>query len=214
MLKFKIKIFKVEFFFKENATVYILTRIYDRRFNSMNKNLQAHLIDKCKNNETLAQMQLYDLYCKAMYNTACNYIKDDVIAQDIMQEAFLKAFVKIESFTAEASFGSWLKRIVINQCIDYLKKKRIELVSIEEKELTIADDGDWTVKEEVSVNVVISAINSLPEKYKVVLNLYLIEGYDHQEIAKVLNITEVNSRSQLMRGKNKLRGQLKQYNYA
>ncbi|NOR28351.1 MAG: sigma-70 family RNA polymerase sigma factor, partial [Lutibacter sp.] len=103
----------------------------------------------------------------------------------------------------------WIKRIVINQCIDYLKKKRIELVSIEEKELTIADDGDWTVKEEVTTDIVTSAINSLPEKYKVVLNLYLIEGFDHQEIAKVLNITEVTSRSQLMRGKNKLKGQLK-----
>ena len=95
-----------------------------------------------------------------------------------------------------------------------MKKKRIELVSIEETALTISDEGDWSVKEEVSVSIVTSAINSLPEKYKVVLNLYLIEGYDHKEIAKVLNITEVNSRTQLMRGKNKLKGQLKQYNYA
>ena len=73
---------------------------------------------------------------------------------------------------------------------------------------------DWTIDEKPSINVITSVINSLPEKYKVVLNLYLIEGYDHQEIAHVLNITEVNSRSQLMRGKNKLKSELKEYNYA
>lgn len=172
------------------------------------------IVEDCKQNNAKAQMQLYDMYCQAMLTIAQRYVKDSFVAEDMMQDAFIKVFKNIQGFKGEVTIGAWIKRIVINQCIDYLKKKRIELVSIEEKELTIADDGDWTVKEEVSVNIVTSAINSLPEKYKVVLNLYLIEGYDHQEIAKVLNITEVNSRSQLMRGKNKLRGQLKQYNYA
>lgn len=172
------------------------------------------IVEDCKQNNAKAQMQLYDMYCQAMLTIAQRYVKDSFVAEDMMQDAFIKVFKNIQGFKGEVTIGVWIKRIVINQCIDYLKKKRIELVSIEEKELTIADDGDWTVKEEVSVNIVTSAINSLPEKYKVVLNLYLIEGYDHQEIAKVLNITEVNSRSQLMRGKNKLRGQLKQYNYA
>lgn len=172
------------------------------------------IVEDCKQNNAKAQMQLYDMYCQAMFTIAQRYVKDSFVAEDMMQDAFIKVFKNIQGFKGEVTIGAWIKRIVINQCIDYLKKKRIELVSIEEKELTIADDGDWTVKEEVSVNIVTSAINSLPEKYKVVLNLYLIEGYDHQEIAKVLNITEVNSRSQLMRGKNKLRGQLKQYNYA
>ncbi len=172
------------------------------------------IVEDCKQNNAKAQMQLYDMYCQAMFTIAQRYVKDSFVAEDMMQDAFIKVFKNIQGFKGEVTIGAWIKRIVINQCIDYLKKKRIELVSIEEKELTIADDGDWTVKEEISVNVVTSAINSLPEKYKVVLSLYLIEGYDHQEIAKVLNITEVNSRSQLMRGKNKLRGQLKQYNYA
>jgi RNA polymerase sigma-70 factor (ECF subfamily) len=172
------------------------------------------IVEDCKQNNAKAQMQLYDMYCQAMFTIAQRYVKDSFVAEDMMQDAFIKVFKNIQSFKGEVTIGAWIKRIVINQCIDYLKKKRIELVSIEEKELTIADEDDWTVKEEVSMNIVTSAINSLPEKYKVVLNLYLIEGYDHQEIAKVLNITEVNSRSQLMRGKNKLRGQLKQYNYA
>jgi len=172
------------------------------------------IVEDCKQNNSKAQIQLYDLYCEAMFIIALRYVKDNFVAEDMMQDAFIKVFKNIKSFKGEVTIGAWIKRIVINQCIDYLKKKRIELVSIEEKELTIADDGDWTVKEEVSTDIVTSAINSLPEKYKVVLNLYLIEGYDHQEIAQVLNITEVTSRSQLMRGKNKLKGQLKQYNYA
>ncbi len=131
----------------------------------------------------------------------------------MMQDAFIKVFKNIDSFKGEVSIGAWIKRIVINQCIDYLKKKKIALVSIEEKQLTIADDGDWTVDEEINIDLITSAINSLPEKYKVVLNMYLVEGYDHQEISEVLNITEVNSRSHLLRGKNKLKSQLKAYNY-
>jgi RNA polymerase sigma-70 factor (ECF subfamily) len=176
--------------------------------------LNNKIVEDCKQNNAKAQMQLYDMYCQAMYTIALRYVKDSFVAEDMMQDAFIKVFKNINNFKGEVTIGAWIKRIVINQCIDYLKKKRIELVSIEEKELTIADDGDWTVKEAVTTDIITTAINSLPEKYKVVLNLYLIEGYDHQEIAQVLNITEVTSRSQLMRGKNKLKGQLKQYNYA
>ena len=174
------------------------------------------IVEDCKQNNAKAQMQLYDMYCQAMFTIAQRYVKDNFVAEDVMQDAFIKVFKNIQSFKGEVTIGAWIKKIVINQCIDYLKKKRIELVSIEEKELTIANDDDdnWKIKEEVTTDIVTSAINSLPEKYKVVLNLYLIEGFDHQEIAQVLNIAEVTSRSQLMRGKNKLKGQLKQYNYA
>ena len=176
--------------------------------------LNNKIVDDCKQNNAKAQMQLYDMYCQAMFTIAQRYVKDSFVAEDMMQDAFIKVFKNIQNFKGEVTIGAWIKKIVINQCIDYLKKKKIELVSIEEKQLIIADDNDWTVCDEANVTVITNAINSLPEKYKVVLNLYLIEGFDHQEIAEVLNITEVTSRSQLMRGKNKLRGQLKQYNYA
>ena len=172
------------------------------------------LVEGCKRNSAKAQMRLYDKYCQGMFAIAMRYVKDSATAEDVMQDAFLKVFKNIESFKGEVTIGSWIKRIVINQCIDYLKKKKIELVSIEEKELTIADDDDWQVKDSVNIGIITAAMNQLPEKYKIVLNMYLFEGYDHQEIAQVLNITEVNSRSQLMRGKNKLKSQLKQYNYA
>lgn len=176
--------------------------------------LNDQIVVGCTKNDAKAQMQLYDLYCDAMYTICLRYIKDTATAEDVMQDAFIKVFKNIGSFKGEVTIGAWIKKIVINQCIDHLKKRKIELVSIEEKELNVADDGDWSVSDDVNVNIITSAINSLPEKYKVILNMYLIEGYDHQEIAQVLNITEVNSRSQLMRGKNKLKSQLKAYNYA
>ena len=176
--------------------------------------LNSRIVEDCKQNDAKAQMRLYDMYCDAMFIIVKRYVKDSFTAEDVMQDAFIKVFKNIQTFKGEVTIGAWIKKIMINQCLDYLKKKRIELVSIEEKELNVADEDDWTVKEEVNVQTITMAINSLPEKYKVVLNLYLLEGYDHQEIAQVLNITEVNSRSQLMRGKNKLKSQLKQYNYA
>ena len=176
--------------------------------------LNNQIVEDCKLNNSKAQMQLYDMYCNAMFITAKRYVKDNFIAEDIMQEAFIKVFKNINGFKGEVTIGAWIKKIVINQSIDYLKKKKIELVSIDEAKLTIADENDWNVNEEVTINSITSAINNLPEKYKIVLNLYLIEGYDHQEIAQVLNITEVTSRSQLMRGKNKLKSHLKEYKYA
>jgi len=181
----------------------------------MNKTifLNNKIVEDCKLNKAKAQMQLYDSYCDAMFIIAKRYVKDSFEAEDIMQEAFIKVFKNIEKFKGEVTIGAWIKKIVINQCIDYLKKKRIQLVSIEEKEIQLAESNDWTVDNNVDIKVVVNSINNLPEKYRVVLNLFLMEGYDHKEISQVLNITEVSSRSQLMRGKNKLKSELKQYNY-
>jgi RNA polymerase sigma-70 factor (ECF subfamily) len=148
-----------------------------------------------------------------MYIIAQRYVKDNFIAEDVMQDAFIKVFKNIQNFKGEVTLGAWIKKIVINQCIDYLKKKKIELVSLENSKIEIVEENNWTVTEDVTFEIVNNAINNLPDKYKVVLNLYLLEGYDHQEIAQILNITEVASRSQLMRGKNKLKSQLKKYNY-
>lgn len=175
--------------------------------------LNTKIVEGCRQNNAKSQMQLYNMYCNAMFIVAKRYVKDSMIAEDVMQDAFIKVFKKIDSYKNEVTIGAWIKRIVINQCIDYLKKKRIELVSIEEKELKIANDDDWMVEDETTVKKVLESINQLPNKYKTILNLYLIEGYDHKEISQILNITEVASRSQLMRGKNKLKSQLKDFKY-
>ena len=179
----------------------------------MDSNFQTHLIEKCKNNDSRAQMQVYDQYCKAMFNTAYNFVKDDDIAQDVMQEALIKAFKKIDTYTGEASFGSWLKRIVINQSLDWLKKKKLETVELKEEVAYLPNDDPMEGDSEISMAVIYRCIESLPQKCKNVVKLYLLEGYDHQEVAQILEISEVASRSQLSRGKSKLKELLIHENY-
>lgn len=159
-------------------------------------------------------MQLYNLYSKAMFLVAKRYVKDSVLAEDVMQDAFIKAFKNLHSYKAEVSFGAWLKRIVINQSIDELKKKKLELVTINEEIVTIVEEDNWEVEEAISTKMIIETINNLKEKYRVVLTLYLLEGYDHSEISEILNIAEVTSRTHLMRGKKQLQEQLKTISYA
>ena len=179
----------------------------------MDSNFQAHLIEKCKKNDSRAQMQLYDQYCKAMFNTAYNFVKDDDIAQDVMQEAFIKAFKKIETFSGEATFGAWLKRIVVNQSLDWIKKQKIQTVELNDNIVYMADDEPLEVDAEIKLSAIYKCIEELPQKCKNVVKLYLIEGYDHQEVAQILEISEVASRSQLSRGKSKLKELLIHRNY-
>ena len=178
------------------------------------KQLHQPIIDQCKNNNAKAQMQLYNLYCKAMLLVAHRYVKDRFVAEDVMQDAFIKAFKNIENYKNEVAFGAWLKRIVINQSIDQLKKNKLELVAINEEVYKIENDKDWEIDNTISVEEIIARINNLKEKYRLVLTLYLIEGLDHQEISEVLQITENTSRTHLLRGKKILKEQLKNTSYA
>ncbi|WP_299670122.1 sigma-70 family RNA polymerase sigma factor [uncultured Polaribacter sp.] len=178
------------------------------------KQLHQPIIDQCKNNNAKAQMQLYNLYCKAMFIVAHRYVKDRCIAEDVMQDAFIKAFKYIKNYKNEVAFGAWLKRIVINQSIDHLKKNKLELVAINEEVITTVEAEDWQVESTISVDEIVETINNLKEKYRLVLTLYLLEGYDHQEISTVLNITENTSRTNLLRGKRILKEQLKNTSYA
>ncbi|WP_458629376.1 RNA polymerase sigma factor [Winogradskyella sp. PC D3.3] len=171
-----------------------------------------HIVEKCKQNDRQAQMQLYNQYCNGMLIVALRFVKDRMEAEDIVQEAFIKAFSKLEDFKAEVSFGAWLKRIVINRCIDVLKSKKQRLVALEVNHLSVIDkayETDWTIDDGITVEDVKTAIETLSEKYKYVVLLYLMEGYDHKEISEILNISEVASRTQLSRGKQKLKDVLK-----
>lgn len=137
-------------------------------------------------------------------------MKNSQDAEDAMQEAFIKAFKKIDSYKGEVSFGAWLKKIVIHTCIDSLKSAKLKFSDVDERYLNVVDsDDNWEVDDRVSLAEIKTAISQLPPKYEVVVSLFLIEGYDHQEISEVLGISEVNSRTQLMRGKQKLKESLK-----
>lgn len=165
------------------------------------------LVNDCRAGNRKAQFELYKLYATAMYNVALRIVNDDAEAEDVLQEAFLDAFNRITDFRQETTFGLWLKQIVINRSINYLRKRKAEFVSLDEVE--IADEPSYEEEEaNLKVAAIKEAMNELPDGYRVVLSLYLFEGYDHEEIAHILKITENTSRSQYMRAKRKLNGLL------
>ena len=142
-----------------------------------------------------------------MYSICLRIINNETEAEDVMQDAFLNAFKKIDTYKGEVSFGAWLKRIVINRSLDVLKKRKVKFEEINEKTNQIAD-YQMEIKE-VNVQLIKDAIQKLPDGYRVVLSLYLIEGFDHEEISEILGISNSNSRTQYLRAKNKLRELLK-----
>lgn len=163
----------------------------------------VELVNECRNGNRKAQFELYKLYANAMYNVALRIVNDDAEAEDVLQEAFLDAFSRIKDFRQETTFGLWLKQIVINRSINYLRKRKLELVSLDEVE--VADEIETDFEETtLKVEAIKTAMNELPDGYRVVLTLYLFEGYDHEEIAHILKITENTSRSQYLRAKRKL----------
>ncbi|TCO26716.1 RNA polymerase sigma-70 factor (ECF subfamily) [Pedobacter psychrotolerans] len=152
-----------------------------------------------------AQFDLYKLYAKAMYNVALRILNYEEEAEDVLQESFLDAFTRIVDFRQETTFGLWLKQIVINKSINYLRKRKMEFVSTDEvsevpDEVSFDDYDTRLQAEEVR-----KAITELPDGYRVVLSLYLLEGYDHEEISHILKISENTSRTQYMRAKKKLK---------
>jgi RNA polymerase sigma-70 factor (ECF subfamily) len=176
--------------------------------------IQHQLIEACKQNDRRAQLKLYNKYCDGMYYVALRFINDPFEAEDAMQEAFIKAFQKLAQFTGDVSFGAWLKRIVINKCLDKLKARKLEMVAINEQVLgTVEEEENWNVDDHVGIDEVKASMQQLPEKYRYPLMLYLLEGYDHQEIAEILDISQVASRTLVHRGKKKLQDELKEKRY-
>jgi len=176
------------------------------------RNLHQDLLDGCKLGDQKAQFQIYKLYYKAMYNTSLRIVNDTMEAEDIMQESFLSAFEKIETYSGTVSFGAWLKKIVINRSLDALGKRKAVFEDIESHAGLRDESSDDMIKYEeldVKVEEVKEAIEKLPDGYRVILSLYLLEGYDHDEIAEILTISSSTSRSQLSRAKQKLISELR-----
>lgn len=173
----------------------------------------ADIIKKCKANNRKAQMQLYKQYCNGMYCVAMRFLKNENDAEDVVQEAFINAFLKIEQYSGEVTFGAWLKKIVIHKCLDFIKVKKDKYVALTETSLTIVEDDDWLVEDTVTLQQIKFAIAQLPSKYQCVVQLYLIEGYDHSETSGILDITESACRTRLLRGKGLLKELLKEKRY-
>jgi RNA polymerase sigma-70 factor (ECF subfamily) len=175
---------------------------------------QSNVVEKCKQNDRSAQLQLYRKYCDGMFNVAMRFVKNSDDAEDVLQESFIKAFQKLHQFKGDVTFGAWLKRIVINKSIDFLKAKKDKIVPLDERYMQVVqEDDNWNVPSVISLEQVRNAIDDLQDKYKYVVLMYLVEGYDHQEISEVLNISESACRTRLLRGKGYLKELLKEKNY-
>jgi len=146
-----------------------------------------------------------------MLNIAMRMVNNYAEAQDVLQEAFVKAFRNLHTFKGDSTFGAWLKRIVVNMSINHLKKRKIQWVSMDTMYSDIAERSDSPPPQESAWNMeqIRRAIMKLPDGYRMVLSLYLLEGYDHKEIAHILGISEATSKSQYSRAKRKLKNMLK-----
>tara|TARA_R110002049_G_scaffold306173_1_gene504170 strand:- start:3903 stop:4445 length:543 start_codon:yes stop_codon:yes gene_type:complete len=174
---------------------------------------QIDIVNKCKENNRKAQLQLYKQYSNGMYCIAMRFLKDESDAEDVVQEAFINAFQKIEQFKGDVTFGAWLKKIVINKSLDFLKLKKEKHIELNDTYLKVVEDDDWTVEVGVTLDQIKDAIAQLPDKYGCVVKLYLMEGYDHTETSGILNITESACRTRLLRGKGLLKELLKDRRY-
>ncbi len=170
--------------------------------------IHEDLIESSKQGSDKARFQLYQLYSKAMFNVCYRMLNNREDAEDMLQEVFIQVFQKLDSFRYESSFGSWLKTITIHSCINFLNKKKTELIYCDE-----IDRHDRVQEEEQHVELttenVLKAMEDLPEGGRLVFSLYLLEGYDHSEIAEILNITESTSKTQYMRAKRRVYENLK-----
>ncbi len=167
-------------------------------------------MERCKVGERGAQYQLYKLYSKAMFNVCMRVLNQIEEAEDVLQDAFVDAFSHLHQFRQQSTFGAWLKQIVLNKAISQLRSKKAQWVEIESlqnghNEYEFQDNSDDDSDDiELSIERVKQALHMLPGGYRVVLSLYLFEGYDHEEISQVLGISESTSRTQYMRAKQKL----------
>ncbi|MGE0589187.1 MAG: RNA polymerase sigma factor [Cyclobacteriaceae bacterium] len=169
------------------------------------EHIHEDIIQECLQGDRDAYYRLYKLYSKSMYNVGFRIVRDEGEAEDVLQEAFISAFKNLKHYRGDATFGAWLKRIVVNKAINAIKRKRAERFPEEGQIEMPEEDRDEFQDFPFTVEKVREAINQLPDGYRMVLSLYLLEGYDHGEIAEILGISESTSKSQFNRSKKKLK---------
>ncbi|MGI4884708.1 MAG: RNA polymerase sigma factor [Janthinobacterium lividum] len=171
--------------------------------------INAPLVERCRLHDRQAQAELYRRYAKAMFNAALRITGDYAEAEDVLQESFLSAFRELSSYKGDSSFGAWLKRIVVNKSINCLRQRRLALVPLGEHHHDAPTETHYSADDEAETHyradVLRRCIQELPDGYRVVLTLYLLEGYDHLEVAGILGISESTSKSQYSRARAKLR---------
>lgn len=176
----------------------------------MADNIQK-ILEGCIAGKLKAQEKLYNLYARKMFGVALLYTKDYLEAEDIVQESFVKVFRNIEQFQNRGSVEGWIRKIIVNTSLQKYRRQN---------HLFMVDDFDQIygqlsfndlMEDNITVNELLEFIHELPTQYRVVFNLYAIEGYNHQEISEMLNISEGGSKSNLSRARKILQQKVLQY---
>ncbi len=175
------------------------------------KNILGELLKRCGQGEEQAQYQLYNMYSKGMFNVSLRILGQREDAEDVVQEAFIKMFNKLDSLKEPAAFTGWFKRIVVNNSINYVKKRnKIYFEEAGENIKDVVDEKETDQKESFTVDGIKQALAQLAPGYRIVVSLFLFDGFSHKQIADTLGITESTSKSQYHRGRKKLQELLKQ----
>ena len=179
-----------------------------------NQNIEQ-LVELCKTGHQSAQLEVYNRYYKAMYNTAFRIVKNSFEAEDIMQDSFLTAFTKLNNLKDTVTFGAWLKRIVINNSIYHFKKNvKYSEVPLDNVIYKVEGDDDFESNYEftnLKAKQILETMKTLKDSYRISLTLHLIEGYDYEEISDIMNISYANCRTTVSRAKESLRQKLQPY---
>ena len=165
------------------------------------------IIKGCIKGRTDCQRMLFEAYARKMMSVCLRYVANHHDAEDILQEAFIKVFAHIHQFKFEGSFEGWLRRIVVNTALKALQKKKLHFAEVNETTVPVAST-DAGAPSNLQAEQLMKMLNNLPDGYRIVFNLYVIEGYDHEEIAQMLNIQTSTSRSQLVKARKMLQQQI------
>ncbi len=180
---------------------------------SVELNNPKELIEACLRGDRMAQYRLYQQYAKAMLNVSYRMLNNREDAEDVLQEAFTDAFRRLSGFRYESTFGAWLKRIVINRCINSMRKKKADLQFFDDMHVFAQKAEEEVVAAELSAESVKKAMKELPTGSRMIFSLYLLEGYDHNEISEILDISVSNSKTQYMRARQRVKEILTQKGY-
>ena len=166
------------------------------------------LVKKCIEGDNRAQKKLFDLFAPKLFGVCLRYMKGHNLAQDTLQDGFVKIFTKLSDYNGKGSFEGWMRRIVVNTCLDQLRKDQKLKVNTPIDDVSfLVKDNHW-IEEELTAKDLLKLVESLPDGYCVVFNMFAIEGYSHKEIAEQMNISENTSKSQFSRAKSHLRRKL------
>ncbi len=172
--------------------------------------INRDIIERSKKGHKGAQFRLYKLYSGAMFNICYRMMNNREEAEDMLQESFSEAFYKLDSFRFESTFGAWLKRITVNKCINELKRKKTQLEFFDDMApFEAKPDEPEQYENGMTVEKIRKAMEKLPKGARIIFSLYLLEGYDHEEISQILKISQSNSKTQYMRAKQKIKELLK-----